>query len=704
MNCKRMFEKYQNKKCEYAANPTVISARYPTEDVIIADFIAADEFFGADPSGASDSRSAIQKALDICAENGGGTVWLPAGKYRVTGAIKIHPFVTLRGDWQDPDTGSDYGTIILADVEEGSGLESSLFTVGGSAGAVGLTVYYPNQDINNVKEYPFTFYVHGKLDSNMLQSVQNCTVINGYRGIGCCVDGKNAHEMLTVENFKGTFLCTAVEAYNQSDVGTWKNVCVSGKYWAECGAGLKCADRKSIDEYTRANTDGLILGDLEWTEFENLRVEDCKNGIRVVKGKRIEFAGSLYDVTVKRCGTGIKIESFDTRWGMTAANSFIEGEECALLKEPAKGVVKTCKVDFKGNMDESAVIKTDDKNTLSSFSVDSQRTPFKPEAQLFVFHGDKKGKSDISSKLQKMLDEAFAAGGGVVYIPAGIYCMKNNVTVPGGVELRGCSSVPTRDQSGNSSGTVIAVYYGYDAENPDTASALVTLRGHGAGVRGIRFIYPENNPAFPGREGTARKCSYCIRGVGKEVYAVNVSVSAAYNGIDFSGCHNHFIKKFVSCCYNNAIRVSKSRGGMIEGCLQNGSVLVRNGLKGILTEFDRWITEGEVFDIAYNPLLRKQCTYLIIENCEDETVLNTFAYGVKTFVQASESENTFLCNVGCDNVGDGSPMIKTCGGSFTGVNIMRWNGISYENNGSQLSLLSRLTIDEALEKNVFKYQ
>ena len=59
----------------------------------------------------------IQKALDDVSKTGGGTVWLPAGTYVISDTINIPAFVTLRGDWQDPDLGNEYGTIIIADVK-----------------------------------------------------------------------------------------------------------------------------------------------------------------------------------------------------------------------------------------------------------------------------------------------------------------------------------------------------------------------------------------------------------------------------------------------------------------------------------------------------------------------------------------------------------------------------------------------------------
>ena len=71
---------------------------------MVADFDATG--YGADRSGRKDSTKAIQQALYDCQDAGGGTVWLPVGKYRVTDTLEVHAFCTLRGDRRDPDQGA----------------------------------------------------------------------------------------------------------------------------------------------------------------------------------------------------------------------------------------------------------------------------------------------------------------------------------------------------------------------------------------------------------------------------------------------------------------------------------------------------------------------------------------------------------------------------------------------------------------------
>jgi len=669
------------------ATPCIIATKYPVDDVVIADIVATNRAYGADPTGKKDSTQAIQKALNDCSAWGGGTVWLPAGKYLVTGSISIPPFVTLRGDWQDPDTGNEYGTIILAQPPSRDAATPALFRIGGSAGVMGLTVYYTEQDIDNVKPYPFTFYISGAgLGNYMLQSIINCTVINGYRGVGACVKSGELHEMMTIDTLKGTFLSVGAQAYNQADVGTWKNVVIDNKYWANAGAGLKKADRNKLDAYTRKNATGLVLGDLEWTQFFNLNISGRKIGIHIVKGRRIEFAGSLFDVTVKQCDTGILVDNIDERWGMVIGKGHIEGSVRS-VENRTRGAVKLAGVTLSGATSGSNI--TNETVSLAGVAPDYNRRPSKPKARLFTVSADRTGKQDVSAVLQKALDLAGDAGGGVVYLPAGKYLLARAVDVPAGVELRGASSVAQREQAGLSKGTLILARHG-ESDSPNTADALITLKSKNAGVRGLRILYPDNSFL-----SGVKKYSYAIRGRASDVYVVNVAVTAAYNGVDFRDCDGHFIKKLVGCAYNNMIVVGGS-GGHIEGCLQNGNALYRKGVS-----LPGWPTnEANIWKELFDPILRKNAEYIRLLQARNQTVLNVFAYGVRTLIVSEDSAGVTAVNIGADNIGSGSPLLRTFGGSFTGVNIMRYNGISFLNAGTALKLYNRLTINDKNEPTV----
>lgn len=675
--------------------PRSVQTLYPTEDVVIADIIPTEDGYAVSNDGKGDSTAGIQKALNDCFDNGGGTVYLPAGAYAVSDTIFIPPFVTLRGDWQDPDKGTGYGTVIFVygkygeEYAKGETVAEGSFNLGGSGGVLGLTVYYPNQSLNNVKPYPFTFYTDGKGANYMLSTVKNVTVLNGYRGIGACclssAQGGGAHEQLTVENFKGTFLYCGTEVYNQADVGTWQNVSISNKYWKEAkGEGIRAAEGEKLDAYTKENTVGLKLGDLEWTEFEGLSVSNCKIGIEVLKGKRIQFAGSMNNVDIKDCTLGIKLNDLDGRWGMLISNGNIEGG----IQNKALGLVKMAGVNVSGTI--KGKTEQDNDADVSVYTVDSNKSYTTPKSILYVAELDKTGGTDVSKALQNLLDEAGKTGG-VVYLPAGRYKMDGAVDVPEGVELRGASSVAGRDQGGMSLGTVIYCYYGDDASvNAEGDKAFITLSGKNSGINGVRIIYPENSP-FDSDLNT----TYTVRGTADGVYIVNSMISASAYGVDFRGCNNHFIKKVTTCCYYNSYRLG-GENGMLNGCLQNGTVIYRTDLNTGLLQ--NWPTnEAMIWNELFNPITRSQNQYIIAEGAKNQQIYNTFIYGCSNMLVCKNS-TVLAVNIGSDNIGNNSAQLVMEGGEMTVLNAMRYNGVSFKHTDGILRLYNRLTINNKTEK------
>ena len=89
--------------------------RFPTDDVIVAFCSVTNSQYKlpADPN-TSDCTPAIQRALDDASAAGGGTVFLPEGRYRVDGMLTIASNVVLRGRWSliGPDRPAE-GTILM---------------------------------------------------------------------------------------------------------------------------------------------------------------------------------------------------------------------------------------------------------------------------------------------------------------------------------------------------------------------------------------------------------------------------------------------------------------------------------------------------------------------------------------------------------------------------------------------------------------
>ena len=74
----------------------IASDEYPAEDVGVATYTVTTDF-NADPTGVKNSLDAFQTALTKLGENRrGGVLFVPAGRYRISGKLFIPTGVTMR--------------------------------------------------------------------------------------------------------------------------------------------------------------------------------------------------------------------------------------------------------------------------------------------------------------------------------------------------------------------------------------------------------------------------------------------------------------------------------------------------------------------------------------------------------------------------------------------------------------------------------
>ncbi|MFF1819448.1 discoidin domain-containing protein [Kribbella sp. NPDC058245] len=653
--------------------PRLVDTVNPTEDGVVADFDATA--YGADRSGRKDSTKAIQAAIYACQDAGGGTVWLPAGRYKVTDTIEVHAFCTLRGDRRDPDKGrGDYGTVVIADLKSGDD-GPSLFRVGGSAGVLGVTTYYPNQNAANPVPYNYTFEVPGGAwignENYMMSTIGDITMLNSYRGIGISTmpnDHGNApssgqvHESTTIRNIRGTALFEGARAYNGADVGTWENVAFSNSYWATAPAAFHPPARTALDTWTRAHGTGLALGDLEWDQFRGIALSDYQTGIHVVTGQRAQFTGSFLDLDIRRTDVGVVVDEMDSRWGWQVAGGRIEGSDHAIVNN-SQGYVKLTGVALSGAL--TGVIHQMSGKAPSY----TERALPKPTQRLYVVdapHGiGYLPTADATSAVQKVLDQAGRNGGGIVYLPAGWYRISTHLTVPAKVELRGASAVPNRDEGGASYGTVLQAFEGRNA--PESAPALITLGAKG-GLRGLRVFYPENNP---GSDDGVVPYPYAVRGSAGGNYVINAGFPNAWNGIDLRGDHT-VVRKVAGAFFDHAIHLGAGRDARVEGVLSNGNAVTRTGYQQ-----PYWMNEGRIFELVIDKYMRKTAKIVTVDGTTGVSLLNVFAYGFHDGLVVNSGQVDAI-NLGTDNLGDGGFTVKVAEGNVAVTNIARYNGATLQ--------------------------
>ena len=673
------------------STPQIVDTLYETHDVVIADIIPTEMGYAVDPTGMTDSTAGIQAALDDCSANGGGTVFLPAGNYAISDTIRMPAFVTLRGDYNDPDEegfDGNYGTIISVWMESEDFDCEGAFLLGESGGVMGMTVYYPLQTMECIMPYPYTFYLSGGDDGYSLPTVSNVTIINGYRGIGTSY--YLSHDRLQVNNVKGTFLYRGLDLNNAADLDVVQKFTASNKYWKEASAECMNATQGDLlDAYTKQNTIAIECGDVEWDTICDILIEDCAMGVHVMEGVRADFAGFFYDMTIRNCAQGMVVDSMDERWGLAVAKSHIEGD----IINRSKGVIKLCDVEVVGEIEstDATKIMIDDEADLGDLIVDYNASYKKPVERLLVADIPDGLFTDAGPELQKALDEMAAQGGGVVYVPGSVYRFRSPVTVPAGVELRGTSPVATRDSITQCNGTLFLCYYGDDDTSDVDDQAFITLAGENAGMNGIRIAYPENHP-----KNANINTTYTIRGTASGVYVVNSEIIGSAYGVDVTGCDNHYLDSITTSCYYNTYRLG-GENGVISRCNNNINVLQRTSGP----EMKGWVN-GEEMSWAYKELTRETCNFIIVENATNQMVYATFAYGTSNCLTNINSQNTRCINFGNDSIGNTAAQFVIDGGSVIAVNPQRCRGYSYDLIKGDMALYNRTTINEAGEKTVIK--
>ena len=339
-----------------------IKTVYQTKDWVISDFTVTK--FGAKAQPGFDNRTAFQAAIDSAYNNGGGVVYIPAGNYEFhstqTGTrtvrvrrgaeeemkdfnyefvLKLPPGVQLRGDRENPDLngGKVLGTILEVhvgkdspnhngtveswwnDSQAGNALRTTYTSIADrfiemreGTGVTNLSIWYPEQDIKDVKPYPWTLFQ----TSGDCATVENVTLVNPYNGFYSAPS-----ELHYVLNSHITALNTGVEVHVCTDIGRIENVRINPKYWAASGLP-NSPSLADVTAYTQANATGYRMHRSDWEYVSYLYVSGYKTGVWI--GREPGYADTpnsqLYEMHIENCGVGLYVEGVNP-YGLLISNS-----------------------------------------------------------------------------------------------------------------------------------------------------------------------------------------------------------------------------------------------------------------------------------------------------------------------------------------------------------------------------------------------
>jgi len=681
------------------------------ETVIVADAVVTDSKFGADKTGVLDSTQAVKDAIAYVAGLGGGTVYFPKGKYRITQSITVDNYVTLMGNYVDPDTvtDGDYGTVIIADVAPSTETLPALFRLRGSTGVVGMTIFYPQQCMDDIRAFPYTFEIMGgayTILEHMQFTIQNVTLLNAYRGVAASrtvnpniqVGVQDAHEGLVIENLKGTVLKCGIDAVNESDVGYVKNVKFSPSYWANA-VGYNNPSETTIRNYTYKNGCGLMLGDLEWSPYYDISVSGFKTGIHIIKGTRIQeenpiaFMGGFYRLRVADCQYGLVVDDLYKGWGMLVTHSTISGDSASVVNNAPKGYVRLTDTLLAGDVYGERIFS----NTAEAPETVTQTpTLYRPNKNLYNVVADygavADGYTNCTTQIKSALSDAAMNGGGIVYLPAGYYKVTQQLVIPEGVQLRGCMSVTNRDNLGKSGGSIIFSYVDSDSSSAESDTAFITL-SQNAGAYGFRVCYPENNLwKTTATTYSIKKTAFTIRALGDNSYVMNVGLINSYNGISVKG-DNVVVKNLPSLFFNYGILVEGGDNCHIENVISNATVATQIGLHSKFTDL---FGNGWLWRVTslwnYYTYTETHTKMVTVSSSQNVNVMSTFTFCSARILSATDSTVT-LNGCGADRMWQDGIVVDSTRSTVTLINQLKYNCMMFNMDiQSHLNIYGRMNL------------
>ena len=177
------------------------------------------------------------------------------------------------------------------------------------------------------------------------------------------------------------------------------------------------------------------------------------------------------------------------------------------------------------------------------------------------------GQTDCTASIQKALDAA-GQKGGIVYLPAGLYRVEGQLSIPADVQLRGVFQVPCHTLGG---GSVLMTYANRDNENGEP---FIQAAEH-AGLFGVVIYHPEQDAAHP------HAYPWAFQARGFDCYAVNTVFVNPWLGADFATypSNGHYISYISGAPIRCGIYCGNNSGeGWVENIQYNPHYFFRTNL------------------------------------------------------------------------------------------------------------------------------
>lgn len=653
------------------AKPQVVR---PTNN-LIGDVVIAEALFAPPAPPEADAAPALQGVIDAVSKAGGGTVFLPAGTYTIASRVTVREGVTLRGDSAAPvsrgtvlcltaDKGDEAAPAAFT-IERGSGLVGLAFWYPEQRlpepTPYPWTVKSANMPANDNQTIIGCAFVNSWKavcigpEGSELHTIRD-TQITALK-LGISIDsvtdiGRLTRVRLTpcawiCSGFPNSPAPNALFTYLKShdtvalDIGRsdWeymRELSVSSAYRRGLvfRKGLRGTTNAVLaDSHIAGSSNALEIAALNQVGFSayNCTFTGGSHALfgadsfdAVAQFYGCEFEGDLASegsgvVSLQACSLGtnaVRMQRGQLLARQLSAESIRLGEEAVRARIVGKRS-ETSRVD-RACANGDVMIGCQSPVSQEEASLFKPGRPACPRPQSAVLlvvadFGASETNADNAAAFQAALDAAGAnENGGTVYVPAGLYKFRGDLTVPTGVELRGCFDVPHHTVS---AGSVLMAYHNQGQED---GSPFVSLKER-SGLRGLTFWYPEQPLKAP------VPYPWAVRSLGKACWIRDVTIGNAWQGVDFATHRSdgHFISYLAGSMYRRGLFVGNSKDkGFVEDVQFNPHYAARLSARLPRVDGDRpGDAGGHIIQFQ-----REHLEGMVFTDCREEYLYGTFLY------------------------------------------------------------------------------
>ena len=236
----------------------------------------------------------------------------------------------------------------------------------------------------------------------------------------------------------------------------------------------------------------------------------------------------------------------------------------------------------------------------------------------------------VTDDIQAKLDEAGRSGGGIVFLPAGTYRVRQSLVVPAGVALRGPLDFWQRrvGRLVEHLGATLEIEFGAGSTDGPAAIELSPR----SGVRGVMLHWPQDAKAL-------KPYPWAVRGRGEGVWVISTMLVNPHAGIDFAA---HRCDRFMT----DMVLMNPFRRGIAVGSGSTGGFIQNTHMNSAFWAHGFWDDSPPAAGVGDGIVLDEHISQQLVaydfNGCRDTRLFSCFTHGAKHLYHLRDAELAVL--------------------------------------------------------------